>query len=82
MEDRISGMLDKAANTKDNVATGSIFEQLVEKAAGKFLWVRPVVAHLGKRLRNTDTIPGLKIALHTFQQDFEALYSAILELRL
>jgi len=64
--------------SKQDVASESLVQDIVEKAAGVFLWVRIVVKSLIRGINNHDDIAILQQRLHLLPSELKPLYDHIL----
>jgi hypothetical protein len=64
--------------SQKNTALESLVQEIVEKAAGVFLWVRIVVKSLIRGINNHDDIAILQQRLHLLPSELKPLYDHIL----
>ena len=64
--------------SKKDITSESLVQEIVEKAAGVFLWVRIVVKSLIRGINNHDDIAILQQRLHLLPSELKPLYDHIL----
>ncbi|CAG8958690.1 hypothetical protein HYFRA_00011532 [Hymenoscyphus fraxineus] len=79
----VSGSLSSRARVRelevlDGNSTSELFDEIVHKADGVFLWVKLVVKSLINGLRNYDSIADLRLRLEAFPKDLEPLYERMI----
>ena len=74
----VSQKLQRLAQEKSVMDVSELFDDVVEKAEGVFLWVELVVKDLMNGLRNDDGLKQLEDRLRLMPSDMEGLYAHIL----